>query len=132
MADNKIYDVDAILDELQAKAKQQAEEEEIVVPKKPVFELHLDLDSEYGEATDVAPIVVREEVIEEQKESPKPIEKSTPVPDVHKPKRKLNERDEMSIGCLKAFIYAVGVLVLSVGIAVFGSVFFFDYTGLGR
>ena len=138
MADeNKNYDLDAYLDELQeknrqaqaeAQAKEHAQEEDVHVAKKPVFELHLDLDSEYGEAVETAPIVREEKIVPEEPVAP--VTAQTPV--VHTKKRRMSKQDEQSIGCLKALVYAVGILMSAVMLAVITTVAFLDYTGLGR
>ncbi len=129
MADeNKNYDIDAILDELQSKAAEPTVEE-APVKKKPVFELNLDLDSEYGEAVDTAPIVRQEPVLPEE-----PIVPPAP-PAVHtEPKRrsKQNIQNEQSIGCLKAFLYALSILLVSGILSYLIVVGGLDYTGLNR
>ncbi|MBQ7038089.1 MAG: endolytic transglycosylase MltG [Clostridia bacterium] len=129
MADEqKNYDIDAILDELQGRANEPIPEE-IPVKKKPVFKLDLDLDSEYGEAVDTAPIVRQEQVSPEE-----PIVQPTP-PVVHtEPKRtsKRNTQNEQSIGCLKAFVYAISILLVSGLLSYFIVVGGLDYTGLNR
>ncbi len=128
MADgNKNYDIDAILDELQERAKEPAPED-IPIKKKPVFELHLDLDSEYGEAVDAAPIVRSESVLPEEPIVPPP----APVVHTEKPRSKKNKQNEQSIGCLKAFLYAVSVLLVSGILSYFIVVGGLDYTGLNR
>ncbi|MBQ9965062.1 MAG: endolytic transglycosylase MltG [Clostridia bacterium] len=123
--DNKQYDVNAILDELQSKGKTEVSEE-IPVKKKEIFKLDLDLDSEYGEAVETAPVVRREPVLPEEPILPK-------TEPVHIEKRtKRNVQNEQSIGCLKALIYAVSVLLISGILAYFIVVGGLDYTGLNR
>lgn len=127
--ENKNYDLDAYLDELQNSAKKntpEIEDPEVEIAKKPVFELHLDLDSEYGEAVETEPIV-REETIRVDDAPTAPVESN-----VHKPKRRMSKQDEQSVGCLKALVYAVGILMSAVMLAVAITVTFLDYTGLGR
>ena len=125
--DNKNYDIDAILDELQEKAHKPAIED-VPVKKKPVFQLNLDLDSEYGEAVETAPIVRNETVILEEPV----IEPVTPAVHTEQLHSKKRTRDEMSIGCLKALLYAVSVLLLSGVLSYFIVVGGLDYTGLNR
>ncbi len=129
MADEKKnYDMDAILDELQGKANEPTSEE-LPVKKKAVFKLDLDLDSEYGEAVDTAPIVRQETVLPEE-----PIVQPAP-PAVHTaPKRRSKQsvQNEQSIGCLKAFLYALSLLLVSGILSYFIVVGGLDYTGLNR
>ncbi len=127
MADeNKNYDIDAILDELQSKSTEPAVED-TPVKKKPVFKLDLDLDSEYGEAVDTAPIVRKEQVVPEE-----PIAQPPLVHTETKPHSKRNAQNEQSIGCLKAFLYAVSILLVSGILSYFIVVGGLDYTGLNR
>lgn len=125
--DNKNYDIDAILDELQAKAKEDLPAE-VPVKKKPVFELNLDLDSEYGEAVEAAPVVRNEPMLPEEPIVP------PAAPAVHTPKTrsKKNRQNEQSIGCLKALLYATSILVVSGILSYLIVVGGLDYTGLNR
>ncbi len=126
MADDKNYDIDAILDELQGKAKEPASEE-IPVRKKPTFKLNLDLDSEYGEAVDTAPIVRQETVVPEEPVVQPPVVHTAPK----KPSRQ-SVQNEQSIGCLKAFLYAMSLLLISGVLSYLIVVGGLDYTGLNR
>lgn len=125
--DNKNYDIDAILDELQQKAKEPMTED-IPIKKKPVFELNLDLDSEYGEAVVTEPIVRSEPVLPEE-----PIVAETAhAVHTNKPRARKKTRSEQSVGCLKALLYAVGVLLVSGVLSYFIVVGGLDFTGLNR
>ncbi len=124
MAEDNKYDVNAILDELQQKGKAE-QEEPLPIKKKPVFQLNLDLDSEYGEAVEAEPIVRREPVLPEE-----PILPEEPVHIEARPKR--NVQNEQSIGCLKALIYSASILLISGILSYFIVVGGLDYTGLNR
>ncbi len=127
MADDKNYDLDALLDELQEKGK-TPESEPLPIKKKPVFQLNLDLDSEYGEAVDTAPIVRTEPIAEEEPVTP------PTAPRVHTtaPRSRRKKQDETSIGCLKALVYAACLLLVSGFLSYLIVVGGLDYTGLNR
>lgn len=126
--DNKNYDIDAILDELQAQHKAPAPEKpETPAPKKQVFALNLDLDAEYGEAVETAPVVRREPALPEE-----PVVKPEPVVHTKRTGSKQKRQNAYSIGCLTALLYAVGVLVVSGILSYFIVVGGLDYTGLNR
>ncbi len=113
MADEKRYDVDDILSEVNGTPAPKAEPPK---PEKKPFKLELDLDDEYGEAVETAP-VVREVAPEVKAEEPadKPAKK---------PKKKRS--------WVHNLIYAVVVLGLSVGLAYVLVVGGLDFTGLTR
>lgn len=125
--DKKNYDIDAILDELQGKTSVPVEKE-ISIKKKPVFQLNLDLDSEYGEAVDTAPIVRKESILPEE-----PIVQP-PIPAVHTAKSRSVKRkqNELSVGCLQALLYAISILLVSGILSYFIVVGGLDFTGLNR
>ena len=125
--DNKNYDLDAILDELQGQAH-KPEPEEVLIKKKPVFQLNLDLDSEYGEAVDTAPIVRAEPTVTEAPLDPSP----TSAVHTEAPRSKKKTQNETSIGCLKALVYAAAVLIVSGVLSYLIVVGGLDYTGLNR
>ncbi len=110
------YSVDDILNELGEPTAPPAEPK----PTKPVFKLDLDLDSEYGEAVETAPVV-------RAPTTPPPA--PTPLPE-DKPKQEKKPKKKRS--WLHSLIYAVVVLGLSAGLAYFLIVGGLDFTGLTR
>ncbi len=117
MADDKRYDVDSILNELTEETVASSEKQ----PAKKAFELHLDLDSEYGEAVETAPIVRETAPAEIHTPTNEPVQ-SVPK----KVKAKKQRRWWHSV------LYAVVVLGLSAGLAYVLVVGGLDFTGLTR
>lgn len=124
MADeHNVNDMDTVLDELQEKAKKEAEMEASIV-KKPVFTLDLDLDSEYGEAVE-GERVVRETTIEPEESFTAYNQRS-----VHTEEKQ--DTPSGNFGCFQSLLYAIFVLVGSVLLSCLFVITFLDYTGLGR
>lgn len=119
MADEKRYDVDDILSELQGEPAPQPPAEPQPPAKKP-FTLHLNLDDEYGEPVETAPVVREEQAPVHTAPAAAPAE--PPKPSKKKPKHRL----------LRGVIYAVTVLTVSVLLAYFLIVGGLDFTGLTR
>ncbi len=128
MADDKQYDFDAILDELQAKAKKVVEEDP-VVKKKPVFELNLDLDSEYADPVETAPIQRTVSISTDQSKSFESVHTSS---DEKKNKPSKKRVSFAGAGCLSALLYVTCVLAISGILSYFVVVGGLDYTGLNR
>lgn len=114
MADEKRYDVDDILNEVTGTPAPKAEPPK---PEKKAFKLELNLDDEYGEAVETAP-VVRETAPQPEPEEPKKAE----------PKKKAKKKH----GWVHKLIYAIVVIGLSVGLAYVLVVGGLDFTGLTR
>lgn len=123
MADEKKeFDLDSILAEVGGDAA-PAEP-----PKKPVFQLNLDLDSEYGEPIPGA--VAREETTTE--EAPVHTEPDHPRKTAESTRSKGKTKPKKKSGCLKGIIYAVVVLALAGTLAYFVIVGGLDFTGITR
>ncbi len=114
MADDKCYDVDDILNEVQGGTPAEAP---APAAKKP-FKLELDLDSEYGEAVEAAPVVREEQPPIHTPEEPKQPEK---------PKKKKKKHS-----WVRSVIYTVLVLGVSALLAYVLVVGGLDFTGLTR
>lgn len=115
--------VDTIIDDLPAEGEPSADDASAVAAKKP-FVLNLDLDSEYGEAVEVAPIV-REEVVHTltpPEEPSRPEKQPTPK----KPRKKY------SLRWLVAIVYTVFVIGTSVLLASTIWAAIRDFTGLAK
>lgn len=127
--ENKNFNLEEILSEVQADAESEVTaaaelpeetaiddapntEEPIVIPKRPVFELHLNLDDEYGEIPE--PVQTEEQTEVAGDTAPVHIYDEEPD-EVHtiKPERK----EIAGIGCFKALIYALIVLLVSSALA---------------
>ncbi len=91
MNENKEKELNEILDEVGN-----------ATAEKPKFELHLDLDSEYGE-----PIPMDQPVREEQSAS-EPVHMEE-----EETEEKPQKEQPMGMGCLKVFLYGIVVLVLA-------------------
>lgn len=115
MADEKRYDVDDILSEVNGTPKAEAPQ-----PEKKPFTLNLNLDDEYGEAVKTAP-VVREVAPAVQPEEPKPA-----------PAKKAEKKPKKKKSWVHKLIYALVVIGLSVGLAYVLVVGGLDFTGLTR
>lgn len=114
MAEDKRYNVDDILNELQDTPKEEK-------PAKKAFKLELDLDSEYGEAVETAPVVRESEPPVHIAQEPK----SQPAPKKQPKQKKKNS-------WVKSLIYTIVVLGLSGTLAYFLVVGGLDFTGLTR
>ncbi len=105
---------------------QEPVEEEPIIPKKPVFELHLDLDGEYGDFPEPQPLAQSTE------EEPAPVHIYEEEPEaVHKPRKKAR-KEVAGIGCLKALIYALVVLLASTALALGILTVALDFTAFTR
>lgn len=96
MDENKEKELQQILDERNEPVTE--------TPEKPKFELHLDLDSEYGEALPTEPKVIVKEEKQEQ-----PAESSVHTDENEKPKK---ERST-AMGCLKVLLYGIVVMLVA-------------------
>lgn len=114
MAEDKRYNVDDILNELQDTPKEEK-------PAKKAFKLELDLDSEYGEAVETAPVVRESEPPVHIAQEPK----LQPAPKKQPKQKKKNS-------WVKSLIYTIVVLGLSGTLAYFLVVGGLDFTGLTR
>ncbi len=124
--ENKQPTIDEILDELQGLSS-KAEEPSVPAAKKPVFELHLDLDDEYGDPEPVTTAVA----VKEPAPTPKP--EPTPIPQTASPSRSQKPtRQSEQEGCFKAFLYAACVFILSGVLTYFIVTGGLDFTGLNR
>lgn len=124
--ENKQPTIDEILDELQGLSS-KAEEPSTSPAKKPVFELHLNLDDEYGEPEPLTTAVAVKEPPVTQKTTTIPVPK--PVSQTRSQK---NTRQSEQEGCLKAFLYAACVFLLSGVLTYFIVTGGLDFTGLNR
>lgn len=115
--------IDTIIDDLPAEPAPE-EEAPVIAPKKP-FVLDLDLDSEYGEAVEVAPVVREEAVHTVTPPAPQPPVTEAPVT----PKK---AKQKYSLRWLVALLYTAFVIGTSVflAIVIWNSVR--DFTGLGK
>ena len=115
MEENKENELEQILNELSETAAPKTE--------KPKFELHLDLDSEYGEPIPVAPKVIRE-----------PIERIPVEDDVHtepEPESEEPKKEQSTaMGCLKMLLYGMLVLAAAGFLAYAVIVGFMDISGI--
>ncbi len=114
MAEDKRYNVDDILNELQDTPKEEK-------PAKKAFKLELDLDSEYGEAVETAPVVRESEPPIHIAQEPKP-----------QPAPKKQPKSKKKHSWVKSLIYTIVVLGLSGTLAYFLVVGGLDFTGLTR
>lgn len=102
-----------------------AQPEEAVDPAAPKpFELHLDLDGEYGDIPAPVPPITEPEqepvpvrITEEEESQPQPTKKKRPV---------------QGLGCLLATIYGTVIMAVSVFLAYTLIVGFLDFTGIGK
>lgn len=133
--ENKNPTIDEILDELQGLShKSETLPETPAKPpaKKPVFQLHLDLDAEYGQPQErvvkTAPTAV---AVPEKPAVPaqKPMSPPPKAPSVGSQK---SQRQADQEGCLKAFLYAACVFLLSGVLTYFIVMGGLDFTGLNR
>ncbi len=126
--ENKQPTIDEILDELQG-ISSKTEEPSVPVAKKPVFELHLDLDDEYGDPEPVTTAVAVKEpsLMPTAEIEPMPKAKTEVAPRSQKTTRQAEQE-----GCLKAFLYAACVFVLSGVLTYFIVTGGLDFTGLNR
>ena len=117
--------IDTIIDSLPEEEETPVEEtveETPAVPAKKPFVLNLDLDSEYGEAVEVAPVVRESVHIVTPPEPTVPAEE----PVVEKPKK------TYSLRWLVALLYAAFVIGASVFLALVIWHSALDFTGLGK
>lgn len=133
--ENKEYNLEEILCEVQTDDTdgadfQETETSDSVIPKRPVFELHLDLDSEYGEIPEPTQVISVKAVTNDAPVRI-PDEEEQPV-SVHTPKKPKQTEEIAGLGCLKGLIYATVVLLLSGLLAWVVLVAAFDFTGISR
>ena len=121
--ENKEFNVEEILSELEIASPPPAPEP--VEKPKPVFQLHLDLDSEYGDIPDEPSVAS----VSTPVSSPEPEEE--PV-HTEKPKKGKKRSNSTGVGCLKGLIYAIVVLGLSGALAYFLILGGLDFTGITR
>lgn len=101
-----------------AGAPETVTEPEHPAASKP-FELHLDLDSEYGDVPTPAPVLREPEPVRllEEEKTPPPAPKKRPI---------------QGLGCLLATIYGTVIMVASVLLSYALIVGFLDFTGIGK
>lgn len=151
MAEEQRYDVDDILSEIGAGDAPAAQDDEVVddivdevtddgdaidtiiddipdevplVPKKK-FVLDLDLDSEYGEAVEVAPVVREESVHSYTPPAPLPLTEEAPTP-AAKPKKAYSLRWLVAVAY---FLFVIGTSI-ALALVIWNSAL--DFTGLGK
>ena len=120
MADEKKeFDLEDILSEVTGTPAPEP-----VSQTKPVFQLNLDLDSEYGDIPELSPVEEPVLAVADDLEEA-PMHQEEPV---HKSKKKRSSGS----GCLKGLIYAIVVLALSGALAYFVVMGGLDFTGMMR
>ncbi|MBO5929621.1 MAG: endolytic transglycosylase MltG, partial [Clostridia bacterium] len=119
--------IDEILDELQGLSP-KTETPATPVSKKPAFQLNLNLDDEYGDP-EPQPVAVKEPTQELPKTVTRDVSIPSPTP-VSRNEKSQRQADQE--GCLKAFLYAACVFLLSGVLTYFIVTGGLDFTGLNR
>ncbi|MBQ6830241.1 MAG: endolytic transglycosylase MltG [Clostridia bacterium] len=117
MDEKKEQDLEQILDELSESSAEKTAE-------KPKFELHLDLDSEYGEPIPMPPKPVEEE--------PKILDADEEAVHTDEEEEKPKKEQSTAMGCLKVLLYGIVVLLAAGFLAYVVIVGGMDISGITR